>query len=296
MSISDHARGRWPEIVAAILGADYANTRKHFKCPSGAESVDAFRFSDKHGNGGYFCKCSPDGRSDGFDLLRCYTNCSFKEAVKMVEGVIGESGEKAEPREPTWAERLRSETVKSDRSAYLESRGLTVAPGLEWHRKLPYFDEDGKKAGEYPAMMAPVTKEGRFLTYHVTYLHNGGKAKDVTCRKILPASGALQGGACELYPAEETMGVAEGIETSIAASIMHKLPVWSLLNTAIMASWRPPKVVKSVVIYADNDTNYAGHAAAYTLAHRLMCIGIEAAVCMPQKEGEDWNDILLACR
>jgi putative DNA primase/helicase len=51
-------------------------------------------------------------------------------------------------------------------------------------------------------------------------------------------------------------------------------------------------------VFADNDTNFAGHAAAYTLAHRLALAGIKVYVEFPvdidgAPDSNDWNDVLI---
>jgi len=285
MNLSEHARGKWPEIINAIIGPEYTS-KTHGKCPSTGEGCDRYRFSDHYGTGNFFCDCS-DGKNDGFVLIQCVKGWNFPQAARAIEDVIGAPPGQGKPeRKPaTWANKLRNETVKSERSAYLESRGLEVPPTLEWHHRLPYF-KDNNKAGEFPAMLAPITKDGRFLTYHVTYLSGMNKI-----RKILPANNSLRGGAIELYPAGEILGVAEGIETAIAAHMLSGLPVWSVVNTALMGQFKPPQGVKHVYIFADNDKNFAGQAAAYKLAHSLSGkVGVE--VMMPQIPGTDYNDLL----
>ncbi|HEU4982060.1 MAG TPA: toprim domain-containing protein, partial [Acidobacteriaceae bacterium] len=72
------------------------------------------------------------------------------------------------------------------------------------------------------------------------------------------------------------------------------VPVWSALNTSLLAAWMPPAGVTRVLIFADHDANWAGHAAAYALAHRLALKGVACEVRMPPPG--DWNDALLAHR
>jgi putative DNA primase/helicase len=287
-TLREHARGKWSLIITEILGEQFANSRKHGPCPGGG-GRDRYRFSDKTGTGSYFCACS-DGSKDGFDLLQCACKWSFAEAAAAVEAVIGKPDQPAEERPASWAQKLRGQTIKIQRSKYLESRGLEVAPGLEWIHRLPYL-HDGEKLGDYPAMLAPVYRDGKFLTYHVTYLSQGAKAPVPAPRKILPGP-PLSGGACQLYPAAPEMGIAEGIETAIAAKMLTGIPTWAALNTSLMSGWSPPQGTKRVHIFADHDRHYAGHAAAYALAHRLVLKGIEVELHIPEEPG-DWNDVLL---
>ena len=54
----------------------------------------------------------------------------------------------------------------------------------------------------------------------------------------------------------------------------------------------PPKEVKKLVVFADNDTNFAGQAAAYKLASRLAVAGMEVEVRIPGEVGKDWADVV----
>lgn len=300
MKIADHAAGKWPQIISSLIGPEYVNARKHLPCPCTGEKgkgTPRFRFSDKYGNGNYFCECS-DGKKSGFDLVMCAKSCDFRAACEKVESIIGPCPKDDIPVkvEKTFAERIRERARKTKASNYLASRGLEVAPGLDWIKALSYVDSDGKKVGEFAAMLAPIVRAGKFITYHVTYLEGGKKANLEPNRKIMPANTATNGGACPLYESAEKMGIAEGVETAIAAKLLSGLPTWAALNTALLKSWEPPANVRDVTIFADNDSNYAGQAAAYALAHRLAAKGIAAKVELPGSPDTDWNDVLLQMR
>jgi putative DNA primase/helicase len=101
------------------------------------------------------------------------------------------------------------------------------------------------------------------------------------------------GASVRLFPPAEQMGVAEGLETALSASILYNAPVWSTLTEGLMSEWQPPTVAKLIFIFADNDASFAGQAAAYTLAKRLKHKGLDVMVEMPPRVGEDWNDILM---
>lgn len=192
----------------------------------------------------------------------------------------------------SFAERIRQRAGKIEHSQYLTSRGLEIAPGLDWIKSLAYVDENKQKVGEFSAMLGPIYLRGKFLSYHVTYLKEGRKVALDPCRKIMPGP-PLNGGACPLYPHAEEMGIAEGIETAIAAKLIFGMPVWAALNTSLLKNWEPPEGVKRVTVFADNDEHYAGQAAAYALANRLAAKGIKATVELPPTVGDDWNDVWL---
>lgn len=286
MKIGDLTRGRWKEILPHFMPKGLLDG-KHHPCPKSG-GTDRFRFSDVQGTGNYFCACS-NGQCSGFSLLECQTGMKFGEIADKIEEILGEKGEKVRP-EKTWAERLQSEVQPSKRSAYLEGRGLEVPAVLRWHKSLPYF-LDGVEMARYPAMLAPVMLGPKFLTYHVTYLSGGKKATVEPNRKILPGP-PINGASVPLYPAGKVLGVAEGIETAIAAKLITSIPTWAALNTSGMAKWVCPPGVETVIIFADNDENFAGHAAAYALAHRLKSIGRDVEIRFPVIIG-DWNDVLL---
>lgn len=288
MRLRDRCNGRWLDILTSPqIGIDASLLDgKHRACP-GCKGTDRFRYI-RDDQGGYFCG---DHRGDGFDLLQHVFGGDFAAAATMVEGVIGKDADwKPEPRKQTYAERLQSIAKPAPRSRYLESRGLDMAPGLRFAWRVDYHDGDTVR--QFAAMLAPVTRGGKFLTYHVTYLAEGAKAPVDPVRKILPGP-SLVGACVELYPAAERMGVAEGIETAIAAQMVFGIPVWAALSTALMKSWEPPEIARCVTVFADHDRNAAGQAAAWHLCHRLRMKGIEADVRMPTMYG-DWNDYLLA--
>jgi putative DNA primase/helicase len=292
MKTSEAARGKWRRILVALgIDSKFLDGRHH-ACPISGKGEDRFRFTDRDGSGSYFCACS-DGRKGGIGLLECKTGKSFREVANEVDAVLGNLHE-LEPRQPTYAEKLRASAKTSRRSAYLESRGLEIAPGLLFSTNVEYRD-DGKVVGRYPAMLAPIVKRGKFQTFHVTYLERGGKAAVPCPRKILPG-GQIAGGGVALYPPAERMGIGEGIETCIAAKMLHGIPTHAALNTDMLAKWEPPSVAKIVVIFADFDRNYAGHKGAYALAHRLVLKGIQVDVRFPPEVDTDWNDFLLSQR
>ena len=269
-----------------MLGPEFLSG-KHGPCPVDGSGVDRFRFSDYEGSGNFFCGCN-DGSQGGAQLIMCAKKCTFADAAKMVESVIGPS-EKPEPKAPEWWEKYKPQPAK--RSKYLESRGLEMAPALRFARDVPYF-EDGKLVRTFDGMFAPIVRDDKFITWHLTYLLNGEKANVPAPRKIL--SSGIRGASVPLYPFNGgELGVAEGIETAIAAHMLYKVPVWAALNAGNLARFEIPEGVSTLQIFADCDPNYCGHAAAYALAYKAKQAGIDAMVYIPQRHG-DWNDVLLA--
>ena len=63
------------------------------------------------------------------------------------------------------------------------------------------------------------------------------------------------------------------------------------MNTNGMKAFEPPKEIEEVRIFADNDRNYAGHQAAYSLANKLSLSGVKAEVFVPESPGQDWLNV-----
>lgn len=292
MKTTEAARGKWRKILEAFGIEVKFLDGKHHPCPCTGEGEDRFRFSDHNGTGDYFCACSSGGKG-GFGLLECKTGRPFRELAMDVDALIGNESI-SEPRAPTYAEQLRKVAKPARRSRYLESRGLEMAPGLLFATSVDYR-EDGKVTGTYQAMLAPITRRGEWQTFHVTYLQVGAKAPVPNPRKILPG-GPIQGGGVALYPAASVMGVAEGIETAIAAKMLFGMPTHAAISAGGMAKWEAPAGLAELHIFADNDANLAGQAAAWQLAHRMKLKGIETHIRVPDAVGDDWCDVLGAQR
>ena len=155
----------------------------------------------------------------------------------------------------------------------------------------------GSRPTWHPMMVAKVdpsdvaAADGERPVVHRTYLDKfGGKADVPSPRKVLGSMPT--GAAIRLAPATDKLGIAEGIETALAASILFNMPVWAALNAATMQTWSPPADVTTVFVFGDNDASATGQAAAYTLAQRLKAKGIAAFVEIPPRTGDDWADVL----
>lgn len=294
--VKQAAIGKWPGILAALGVDESFLTKKNGPCPF-CGGKDRWRFTDHEGRGMWICNHC--GKGDGFDLLMRLNGWDFKTAAQAVQRVLGSVPEEREGRSskrnaPRRIERIKRGLIAehSEVSAYLRARGLRQPPGVRAHPSLAYY-EDRQRVADYPAMVAPVqSPAGEIVSLHVTYVSGGAKAPVSAPRRLLTPIGSLDGSAIRLWPRAEHMGVAEGIETAIAAATLFSIPVWSVLNTTLMEKWQPPKGVKRVTICADHDANFAGHKAAYTLAFRLANAGLEVDVRVPDEVG-DWNDVLM---
>jgi putative DNA primase/helicase len=296
MNTVDAAKGHWFEILST-LGIDKSFLRnRHGPCPICA-GRDRFRWDDKDGSGSYYCnQCGP---GNGMLLLRKLNGWDFATAAAAVDKIIGReyvsSQRKVRSKPPSPQANAKQLLAKATNpeivTEYLRGRGLSAVPSvLRGHSSLPYY-QDRKRIGNYPAMLAPVKRaDGRLCGVHRTYLADVAPRK-----KLIKAGDTVRGGAVRLCEHAGVIGIAEGIETAIAAHELFRLPVWAALSTSGMESFDVPLGVVKVIVLADHDRNFAGHEAAYTLAHRLAIAGIGAEVKVPPVVG-DWNDVLRAQR
>ena len=106
--------------------------------------------------------------------------------------------------------------------------------------------------------------------------------------------GSICGGAIRLHEPGDTLLVAEGLETALAAHILSGYPAWAAVSAGNMERIEIPSEVKTLIICVDNDE--AGERASAKLARRLRNNGIEAMLSIPglihPQEGTDWADIV----
>lgn len=298
--------GKWLSIFRN-LGIEVDETGRHSKCPlCGREGTKGIRVTDNNGSGSWICCC---GNGDGWDLIQQKFSTDFKGAVEVVAEVIGHS-EYIEPMEKKkiTSEDLRKMFIGAERYSegdhvdeYLGARGLTARPEQNiWCHKAAWHSETRNC---HPAMFALFTdKNGMAVSFHRTYLDGaGGKLEGVDCnKKMSPALvDSLSGGAVRLFPHEESsvLGIAEGIETALAAYQDFAVPFWAATTAILLEKWVPPENITDVVIVGDNDRTFTGQAAAYSLAKRLVIsFKKNISVYIPEITGSDWLDMVVTCK
>ena len=292
------ARGRWRDILMAFGMDERTLSGRHVPCPL-CGGKDRFRFDDKEGRGTYFC--SGCGAGDGVQLAIGVTGHPFKDVAQQIERLAGTVPLAASGHERTDDDKLaalrrvfrESAPIQHDDEAYryLAGRGLALydlPQSIRLHPGLQYRD-GGAVTGTFPAMLATVTDStGKAVSMHRTYLQDARKAPVPAPKKLMQGL-TLVGAAIRLAPVSQVLGIAEGIETALAASERFGVPVWSCISAQGIESFAPPDGVKEVVIFADHDQNFTGQKAAYAAAHRLTLKGFEVEVCIPPTMG-DWLD------
>lgn len=295
--ILEQATGRWPGIFAR-LGIDVGDGR-HKACPicGPGRNSHRFRFTDMNHKGMYIC--SACGAGNGIQLVQRVLGVSFPEACEEVAKIMGTVATSIiTPESNPSPERLR-ELFKASRkikagdpvTEYLLNRGLSDYP--ETLRYSPKCWEYETKMEQQAMLAVFALPDGEAVTICRTFIRDGKKLNVESPKKTMPPLKNMKGGSIRLYPQNGiTLGVAEGVETAIAVHQMHGIPVWATTSAHLMESFIPPAWAKRVEIYADNDGNFTGQKAAYTLANRLVVKDKITAAVAVSKLGdflEDFN-------
>lgn len=298
----------WRYVLKATGIDEKFLSKKHGPCPA-CGGKDRFRFDNKNGRGDFICnQC---GAGDGFKLIMQTQGVTFAEARALVidHGRLSGSAHRetrpvahapapveiAKPTRRVLA-LLRESCAVEDCDAaivYLRGRGLWPLPkghGLKAHPSVEYW-QDSQSIGRFPALLAGVRDMcGELVTVHVTYLEQSGeKLKGFESRKLLSGLSGRDGCAVPLMQLDGgTLGIAEGIETALSASIMHSVPVWAALNTSLLQKFEPPEQIGKLLIFSDRDI--AGLDAATKLMQKLQ-EKVRLEIRTPQ--AKDWNDALM---
>ena len=305
------ADGRWRDIFVAAGIEEALLVKSNRPCPL-CGGTDRFSFTNKFHAGDYFCRRC--GHGDGFELLSRYLSISVFEALEMVEracGIYVETHQRPKasrlkpsaegPRRTPGHLQLWSEAhvVREGDPVwkYLQNRGLDprLAPAdIRMHEALLYSD-DAEEKSRWPAMLARMTDASGVVTaVHRTYLTDDGRKAPVASPKKITA-GSTNGAVAQLGVPDAVMGIAEGVETALAASEWFEMAVWAAIGAENLATFDAvPAGVKRLVIFADHDLNFVGQEAAYRLAKRLAGRGLQVEVALPPTPGADWLDEYVA--
>lgn len=306
--MSDAFRDFRAAILAALPGAEL---------PEAIEPGRLHRYptTGRRNDDSGWCKLYPDLRAGVFGDFRaglsetwCATDrhaMTRAERIAFARQVLAATAEREVQQRKAWADnaeriaRAWAQCVPLSRgdavALYLKRRGfgeLWPLPGvLRLHRALPYW-HGGDKLGTFAAMVAPIAApDGRIVALHRTYLRADGRKADVPSpKKLTAAAGPLAGACIPLSkPKRGLIGIAEGIETALAAHCASGLPTVAAYCAGNLAAYHWPAGVQRLVIFADADK--AGREAADTLRARALAARLQCDVLTPTDEGADWADV-----
>lgn len=184
--------------------------------------------------------------------------------------------------------------------------------------QVPFYHDDKLTVTYHPTIMNPIMKdvekangsvENKIVSMNQIFLdlYDDGTVRKAAVlgavKKVFKWSD-YRGGACRLYPLlndGDVLAIAEGIETSVAVRILSNLPVWACLTAGNLASFIPPKNIKTLIVAMDYDVKGAGQNSFEKLKERLSVerpditlIPVSPERYFVPKEnakGIDWDDV-----
>jgi len=182
---------------------------------------------------------------------------------------------------------------------YLWSRGLGgyIPPSLRFHpalyntevkRPLPALVGAIQDGGGRITAIQRIWVRSRYACENGVPLQPNMKADVKVAKKTL---GPMGDGAVRLARiVGMTLGIAEGIETALAARALYSLPVWAVLGAPRLGRITIPECVGRIIIFADNGE--VGEKAAERAREGYEAQGLETIVEFPPPEFSDFNEWL----
>jgi phage/plasmid primase-like uncharacterized protein len=306
--IKEAIEGRERELLGALRITPPA-PGKRIRCPLPYHEDKNPSWRWDASDGCYHCTCS---HGDILDLIQQMGHASkASEAAAWAADALGLHD--AQPRRPAPqpAEAPADEPKDYTQSvlnivrrceplagtpaeAYLKIRKITVKPSAD----LMYCGKvrDSGSGLDFPALIGLVRdKAGEFMNaIHRTYLLHDGSGKASVGKKALNPFG---GGSIRLLPLDDrgVLGIAEGIETALAAAQIFWVPVWSAISAGNLASWQWPDGLKEIIIFADSKKpgkpGEEIQKSIDALYERVIATGVVCRIQYPLC-GDDFNDDL----
>jgi len=231
-------------------------------------------------------------------LLHCFAGCNVSEVLRALEraglsALVAAAADLATSIRSVstlsgaalgiWNESRSIKGTPAER--YLASRCIsTSSPELRYHPRTPHGRSPLTRYR--PALIAAVRDEGGIVAIHRTFLDEGERrASGMKCGLGRFARGAVRFGGGRL------LGLAEGIETALSASILFGVPCWATLGVDRFRLLALPAEVEELLLFLDND---AGGRRAEALALEAFAHVPAVEAHYPPRPGEDWNDVLRA--
>ncbi len=283
----DLVKRSWPEVLIAAGMSQKLFTQRHGPCPF-CGGADRYRWSNKH-DGVWVCSfCTESRFASGFRMLMLHMGyTTFHQAADHVRRYFNDRGctpsrAMAPPRRCASSEEDMARNMRRMQQIWDQSRAVEKndpvdrylqrrVPGLNlalemvrFHPALDYWappaagESKPVLLGKYPAMVVKAhDTHDHFVQLHKTYLTPEGEKAQVPVVKKTERGVGVNGFAVPIMPvAGDTLGLAEGVESALAAAMLRQIPVWPCLNGPSMAAFDVPASlanVKRVIIFADHD-------------------------------------------
>jgi hypothetical protein len=173
---------------------------------------------------------------------------------------------------------------------YLRRRRLlSASPELRYLTRTPLGPRGEVRF--LPAMLAAVRDDTGVIAVHRTFVDaRTGLIADVDRAKR--ALGSLGIGAVRLaMPHGGKLGLAEGIETALAATQLFGIPCWATLGNERFGQVAIPQSVRELTLFVDHDAG--GDLAERRAREAYARDGRFILTQVPERLGDDWNDVLV---
>ena len=237
-------------------------------------------------------------------LFHCFAGCTAVDVIQALR----RSGDRVPTIDPATAsssERSATDLQPIAERLWLQGRGVgrTLAADYLASRHIVSHSAQlrfngrvqlgrSSEATYHPALLAAVRDDSGLVAVHRTFLDPaGGKAKFDNPKRLLANPGR---GTVRIGQPARVLGLAEGVETALAASVIHGFPVWAVLGNERFGLVTIPRCVERLIVLADNDT---GGARAAKLANDgLQRDRLTIETLWPPAQHNDWSDVLMAMR
>lgn len=265
---------------------------------------------------------------DGRPLVHCFAGCDQLSVIDalMRAGLWPEGPVERDPSSPhrfttkpdgldedgrrqrqraieIWRDRLPIAGTPAE--DYLRKRGITgpLPDCLAFGSAIPYWHSINDRpaiVGRYPALLASITLEfGTLAAVQITYLDNTSPTKATIIApdtgellRVKKIRGVMEHASVKLAQPRDILGIAEGVETAMSASILFRYPTWAVCGVERLPMVKIPEGVRQVVIF--RDAGKAGGRLANKAFDVYSAQGFEVLVCGPDEPHGDHNDWLLA--
>ena len=235
-------------------------------------------------------------------LLHCFAGCTAEDILAALarERLLVPGAAAAAAVSPASAARDLSQAAlrvwgaarpiaRSPVAAYLGGRAIeTDDPGLRYLARTPHGPKPLTQFRR--AMIAAVRDNHGLVAVHRSFL-DPRQPRLASLAEPRCGLGRFGRGAVRLGGIGRKLGLAEGIETALSVSQLFGLPCWATLGTERFALIELPPGVEALALFLDHD---AGGRRAEALARAAFSEDLPIEVHVPDKPGDDWNDVLRA--
>jgi hypothetical protein len=261
------------------------------------------------GSNGGMCRCpAHDDRTPSLSvrpgrsrlLLHCFAGCDASAILGALQtehllepngpGAADPAAGRRNDRHNVAALRLWDEArsiAGTPAETYLASRGLNATPAeLRYHLRTPHGPRP--LTSFRPALIAAVRDESGLVAVHRTFINPGGRGLAALTNPRC-GLGRFGRGTVRLGGSAPRLGLAEGIETALSATVLFGVPCWATLGTERFGRVALPTEVRELLLFLDHD---AGGRRAECLARETFAQVARIEVHVPERRGDDWNDVL----